>query len=690
MNGYIIMIRRNHPSPILPDPRQIKTNPKGGFALMSINITNPGERIKAIDRRLEQLPKGTLTYKKINGKEQPYIQQTVHGKSVSYYVKLAEREQILLEFEERANLQQEKQRLLSYIDSLQSILERNPYLGAKVGIGYQDFRDFACGKQFYVDKTHFITEWLNTSEKVTLITRPRRFGKSTLLSTVENFFDPRFSDHPEYFEKLKVWQEPASRKYYGTIPVLSVSFGSCKGIDYNQAIRGILFNLYVLYDSHSYLLESTRLDEAEKEDFKLFRSSFLAHKTDYLENAIALLCRLLQKHYGIAPIILLDEYDTPLLEAYTSGYWEPMISTCRQLFHHTFKENLYFSRAIITGVTRISKNSLFSDLNNLRVATVTSNAYSDCFGFTESEVKDALKCQNLHNFSEVKAMYDGFIIGDRHDIYNPWSIINYLTDRELLSYWVNTSSNKLIGDIIRKHPVRSKHEIEQLMAGNVVHKKINENITFQYLDGDENSLWSLLLSVGYIKADHVVKYNEITECDVSVTNQEVMGMFQTEILSMFDNGFSIYPQFVRALLEHKMEDMEDILMDISYTSMSYFDVGHRPSERAPENFYHGLVLGLIVSLRDQYRIVSNRESGRGRYDIAMYPLSENMDGFLLEFKVRNASKEKDLEETARNALLQIEEKRYDSDLLAAGISKDRIYKLGIAFDGKDVCIRTSL
>ncbi len=228
------------------------------------------------------------------------------------------------------------------------------------------------------------------------------------------------------------------------------------------------------------------------------------------------------------------------------------------------------------------------------------------------------------------------------------------------------------------------------MAGNVVHKKINENITFQYLDGDENSLWSLLLSVGYIKADHVVKYNEITECDVSVTNQEVMGMFQTEILSMFDNGFSIYPQFVRALLEHKMEDMEDILMDISYTSMSYFDVGHRPSERAPENFYHGLVLGLIVSLRDQYRIVSNRESGRGRYDIAMYPLSENMDGFLLEFKVRNASREKNLEETARNTLLQIEEKRYDNDLIASGIPKDRIYKLGIAFDGKDVCIRTSI
>ena len=239
-----------------------------------------------------------------------------------------------------------------------------------------------------------------------------------------------------------------------------------------------------------------------------------------------------------------------------------MIATCRQLFHCTFKENSSFFRAIITGVTRIPKNSLFSDLNNLKACTVTSNDYSDCFGFTEQEVVDALKCQNIDTMKDVKAMYDGFIIGNRKDIYNPWSICNYMQQRELQSYWINTSSNKLIGDMIRRHPLRSKHEIEELMRGEPVHKRINENITFQYLDGDENSLWSLLLSVGYIKADHVVKDQEITECDVSVTNKEVMGMFRTEIMGMFHNGMSICNEFAQALVEHKIEKLNDILLDV--------------------------------------------------------------------------------------------------------------------------------
>ena len=276
-------------------------------------------------------------------------------------------------------------------------------------------------------------------------------------------------------------------------------------------------------------------------------------------------------------------------------------------------------------------------------------------------------------------MYDGFIFGSQKDIYNPWSICNYLRQGELICYWTNT-----------KHPVRSKHEIEQLMAGETVHKKINENVTFQYLDGDENSLWSLFLAIGYIKADYVVKHGEITECDVSVTNQEVMEMFRYEVLAMFDNGNAIYNDFVQALLQHNVCDMNDILLDIAYTSMSYFDVGKRPSERAPENFYHGLVLGLIVSLRDRYRIVSNRESGRGRYDIAMYPLQDNMDAFLMEFKVHDEKTETNLETTADNALRQIEEKGYEKDLHAAGIKSEHIYKLGFAFSGKDVLVKEDL
>lgn len=647
---------------------------------------NPKRRIAEIDNRLQELPKGTLTYKKINGKSQPYVQRTVEGKSVSYYVKLSEREQVFLEFQERTELLEEREHLLVYVESLKKILSRNPYLDANVGLGYQNFLDFVCGKRFYVDKTHFIPEWLASDARITLITRPRRFGKSMLLSTVRTFFDPMYADHPEYFEKLQVWKDKDCRRLFGTIPVISVSFGSCKGNHFEQAMRGVTLGLYNMYIQHEYLRESPKLSEEEKAEYRRIVASFSEQRTEYVEISIQKLCELLYKHYGKFPIILMDEYDTPLLEAYTDGYWDETINTFRQLFHTTFKENDFFYRAIITGVTRISKNSLFSDLNNLEVDTVTCDAYSDCFGFTEQEVMDAFKCQDIDTIQDVKAMYDGFTIGRHQDIYNPWSICNYMRQRELIGYWVNTSSNKLVGDIIRRYPVESKYEIERLMAGEKVHKRINEGITFQYLEGDENSLWSLLLAVGYIKAENIVRSVEGIECDVSVTNREVMAMFKTEILGMFHNGWSAYGRFAEALLAHKMELMNEYLQTITYTSISYFDVADGPKERTPENFYHGLVLGLIVSLRDRYRIVSNRESGRGRYDIAMYPLQENTDAFIMEFKVQDRKKETDLEQTAMNALQQIVDKNYEADLLAAGVPAERIYKLGFAFAGKDVLV----
>ena len=648
--------------------------------------TNPTKRIEEIDRRLEELPKGTLTYKKIKGKEQPYIQRTIDGKSVSYYVKVSEREQVFMEFEERTKLLEEKRHLTAYAEGLKDILKHNPYLSAKVVIGYQDFEDFTCGQQFYVDKTHFITEWLREGTKITLITRPRRFGKTTLLSPVRMFFDPRYADHPEYFCKLRVWQDERSRSMFGSTPVISTSFGGCKGIDYKQSIRGMMGQLRTMYGHHEYLLDSPRLSDRDKELFKETKCAFFNNDTSYIENSIRYLCELLYKHFGVKPIVLIDEYDTPLIEAYTDGYWDEMITTCRQLFHNTLKENDYLGRAIITGVTKVSKNSLFSDLNNLLVATVTDDIYTDCCGFTEQEVMDALKCQNIDDMKKVKEMYDGFIIGHQKDIYNPWSIVNYMHDRQLRSYWILTSSNKLIGDIICRHPYDKKYEIEQLMTGKPIHKVINENITFQYLDGDENSLWSLLLAVGYIKAENVVKDNEWTECDVSVTNKEVMSMFRTQIIAMFSNGNIAYENFTRALIRHRTWDMIGVMEDIAEYSMSYFDTAKNKGKHAPENFYHGLVLGLIVSMRKEYRIVSNRESGEGRYDIAIYPFDKTKDAYILEFKVLNEHREKTVQETAQNALKQIQTRNYEADLLAYGIPADHIYKLGFGFLGKKVWV----
>lgn len=648
-------------------------------------MSNPKRRIEEIDMRLNQLPKGTLTYKTINGKKQPYVQRTIDGKSVSCYVKLSERQEVLLEFDERSKLLEEKKRLNAYIDGLSNILKNNPYLSEKVGIGYQNFVDFRTNNFFYVDKTHFISEWVHKSSRISLITRPRRFGKSLMLSTVRTFFDPQYADHPEYFSRLKVWQDDLCRKLFGTIPVISVSFGNCKGRDYAQSMRGMMSSLRTMYNRHEYLFQSDALSDDDKNEFRRMKSTLFDFDGSVVEKSINTLCGLVYKHYGKCPIILLDEYDTPLLEAYTGGYWDEMIETCRGLFHNTFKENELFDKAIITGVTRISRNSLFSDLNNIETYTVTDNDYSDCFGFTEQEVKDILKCQDSDAFKEVKKYYNGFIFGNHKDIYNPWSISCFLDRGMFISYWINTSSNKIIGDIIRKHPLASKYEIEQLVAGNVVHKKINENITFQYMDGDENSLWSLLLSIGYIKADNVVKYDEYTECDVSVTNHEVMSMFKTEVMGMMKNGSLYYNEFIKAMLAHDTERMEDVLLSITYPSMSYFDTGGS-AQRAPENFFHGLVLGLIVALKDEYRIVSNRESGRGRYDIALYPLRPDMDAFIMEFKVFNSRREKDLEETAANALLQIEERGYETDLVTSGIARERICKLGFAFKDKDVLV----
>ncbi len=641
------------------------------------------KKIDMIDARLEELPKGTLTYKNINGKRQPYIQRTIDGKSVSYYVKVADREEILVEFEERSELLEMKKRLQAYWEALNSILKNNPYLAGGVGCGQQNFEKYAKDRLFYVDKTGFIIEWLESGDDVTLITRPRRFGKTLLLSTVEHFFDPRFADHPEYFDKLAVWKNPLSRQKFGKVPVVSVSFGGCKGIDYRQSIKGMVLSMHNMYEAHNYLADSDKLSDTERNKYSRVKEALFMGDDSEVETAIQNLCMLLYKHHGVYPLILLDEYDTPLIEAYTDGYWDEMIATCRQIFQYSLKENPYFGRVLITGITRVSKSSLFSDLNNVKVYTMTSDKYTDCCGFTEKEVMDALKCHDIDRMRAVKAMYDGFIIGSRKDIYNPWSVNNYMCEGQLQSFWVNTSSNKLIGDIIRRHPVRSKYEIEQLVNGEVIHKCINENITFRYLDGDENSLWSLLLAVGYIKADNVVKRGEITECDVSVTNQEVMEMFKHEIKGMMDDGDANYNYFVKALLGHKIDDLNETLLDITYTSVSYFDVGKRPSDKGPENFFHGLVLGLIVSLKDRYKIVSNRESGRGRYDIAMYPKSVDMDAFIMEFKVRDAICEDNLEQTAERAIRQIDDKNYTADLLAAGVPENRIYKLGFAFEGKD-------
>ena len=400
----------------------------------------------------------------------------------------------------------------------------------------------------------------------------------------------------------------------------------------------------------------------------------------------------LSGYYGKKVVILLDEYDTPLQEAWVYGYWDEMVEFIRGLFNSTFKTNPCLERAVMTGITRVSKESVFSDLNHLTVVTSTSGMYADCFGFTEEEVFSALDEYGMQDRrTDVKRWYDGFTFGKCRDIYNPWSIINYLKTGRLSTYWVNTSSNGLVDKLIREGSAEIKISMENLLKGKHLYKEIDEQIIFNQLDVDENAIWSLFLASGYLKAESYV-FNEDTGADLyelALTNKEVHVMYQKMIRKWFSSTGTVYNGFIKALLQDDVKSMNAYMNRVALATFSYFDSGRKPSmETQPERFYHGFVLGLSVELADRYLITSNRESGFGRYDVMMEPKNEMANAVIMEFKVRDPGEEKSLEDTADAALRQIEEQRYEEALKNRGISDSRIRKYAFAFEGKEVFIKS--
>lgn len=549
-----------------------------------------------------------------------------------------------------------------------------------ISIGAQDFESIILKNCFYVDKTDFIKEWWDSQDVVTLITRPRRFGKTLNMSMLDRFFNIRYGEQGELFKGLNIWKEERYRKIQGTWPVISLSFAGVKEKDYEGTVYSICKILRRLYAQYNYLMESDQFTDGEKAEFRKMADEMPERDAPA---ALNVLCEYMCRYYGKKVIILLDEYDTPLQEAYVKGYWKELVSFTRNLFNSAFKTNPYLERAIMTGITRVSRESMFSDLNNLNVITTTSDEYATAFGFTEEEVFAAMDEMGLADKERVKSWYDGFTIGEYRDIYNPWSVVNYLDKGKLKPYWANTSSNSLVGNLLQKSDQGIKMQFEQLLSGQPIHSVIDEEIVYDQLDDNPEAIWSLLLASGYLKVNSIVD----DEYELCLTNYEVKKMFNRMVKEWFAKDSTNYNGFIHALLKGDLEEMNAYMERVCLSMFSFFDSGtHLSEESRPERFYHGFVLGLLVDLTGRYAVTSNRESGFGRYDVMLEPLNKEEDGIILEFKVHNPKKEECMEDTVKAALQQIEEKHYEQILLDHGISRNRIRKYGFAFKGKAVLI----
>ena len=547
-----------------------------------------------------------------------------------------------------------------------------------IGIGVSDFKMLRVRDNYFIDKSLFIKNILDNQSNVALITRPRRFGKTLNMSMLRYFLDCNKKDTKPLFEGLKIMEQGEEyTSKLGAYPCIYITLKDVRGRNYENMMLSLQTELVELFIEHAYLLKSEKLLDIEKEMF----STVLNLKANEVQtqNSVKLLSKLLYKEFDKPVYLIIDEYDVPLQSAYVEGYYEEAVKFLRSFYGVTFKDNAYLEKTVLTGVSRVAKESIFSGANNFDVYTVLNKEFSEDFGITTEEMKKVISDFNVEeNEEEIKKWYDGYVIGNTGGIYNPWSILNYLKNRDLIPYWVNTSSNDLIKLILKKSST-IKERIERLLNDEEIEAKVNLETVIVGIENNEDNIWGMLVGTGYLKVTGVVDLvNKIYK--VKLPNLEIKSLFAEIIDNWFRNKVigNDLNSIMKDLITLNLEEFKEKFQILTMQMFSYMDVG----ENTAENFYHAFVLGMLVSLKDSYYVNSNRESGIGRYDIMLEPKDKTGNSFIMEFKVYKEEKEKTIEETIENAKKQIEEKQYETTLREKGFNN--ITKIVFAFMGKNV------
>ncbi|PWU05716.1 MAG: AAA family ATPase [Verrucomicrobia bacterium] len=549
----------------------------------------------------------------------------------------------------------------------------------KLPVGISDFKELIEGNYTFCDKSLFIKDIINDGAKVILITRPRRFGKTLNLSMLEYFFslNHHHESNKNLFEGLEISKDqPFCTQHQHQYPVIFISFKDIKQSTYDEALEDIKEVMSELYENHSYLLEEEILSESEKEEYNRILNK--SAKAADIRSALKRLSKYINQKFNTQPILLIDEYDTPIQEAYLKNYYQEMIDLMRSILGQALKDNKYLGKAVITGITRIAQESLFSGLNNIEVYSLLRQDYGQYFGFLEEEVLKLInETQTDASISSIKEWYNGYQIG-KYVLYNPWSIISCLKNKgQLQPYWINTSSNELIARLLTKAKPSIKTQFEELLQGNIIERPLSQNLVFSKIETHEDALWSLLFYAGYLKVLSYKPENYQQLAKIAIPNKEIRLVYDEIVAGWFQQiDVDLYRDFIQSLANADTDKFKKYLSDYMMQSTSFFDF----NTNTPEQVFHVFILGLVVGLRNQYYIHSNQESGLGRFDVIFIPKNKKEKGILLEFKKSTTADF--LLNNAQEALEQIKDKYYLEIFKQHSITE--VLAIGLAFFGKQV------